>query len=46
VYEINVVLKEDDNKRINITAGRDYTHIHSYAAQFAEFLGVGLADHS
>jgi len=46
VYEINIVLKNSDNKRINIMAGQNYPQIKNDAAQFAEFLGVPLLDHA
>jgi len=46
VYEINVVLKNSDNKRINIMAGQNSPQIKKDAAQFAEFLGVPLLDHT
>ncbi|MHC4456381.1 MAG: hypothetical protein ACYS0I_04660 [Planctomycetota bacterium] len=46
VYEINVVLKNSDNKRINIMAGQNCPQIRKDADQFAEFLGVPVLDHT
>ncbi len=46
IYEINVVLTNSDNERINIMAGRNSSQIKDDAVSFAEFLGVPFLDHS
>jgi len=46
VYEINVVLKNYGNKRINILVSQNYSQIKDDANDFAEFLGVPLLDHT
>ncbi|MDH4241889.1 MAG: hypothetical protein OEW48_20195, partial [Phycisphaerae bacterium] len=46
VYEINVVLKNSGNKRINILASQNYSQIQDDATGFADFLGVPLLDHT
>jgi hypothetical protein len=45
IYEINVVLKDSDNKRINIMAGQNSSQMKQDAVGFAEFLGVTFLNH-
>ena len=45
VYEVNVITKHDDKRRIGITSSSKFSQIQPAAIAFAEFLEVPLLDH-
>ena len=46
VYEINAIINNPDDKRINIASGQKHDQIRSDATAFAEFLDVPILDHT
>lgn len=46
IFEVNLVLRSEENKRIDVEAGTDGAKMRGHAAKVADFLGVPVVDHS